>query len=106
MHKDLERWSNQARFIQMIVDGKLVVSKKKKLDLIAELKQKGFKAIPKVADATKQGKLESSSEREDADDDDASTDANAYDYLLGVSTCSCIRLNESNDPIDAYLVTD
>lgn len=90
MHKDLEKWSNQARFVQMIVDGKLVVSKKKKVDLIAELKQKGFKAIPKVVDATKQGKLEPSSEREDEGDDDGhiSTDANVYDYLLGVSNFS------------------
>jgi DNA topoisomerase-2 len=43
MQKDLEKLSNQARFIQMIIDGKLVVSKKKKKDLVAELKQKNFK---------------------------------------------------------------
>lgn len=107
MHKDLEKWSNQARFIQMIVDGKLVVSKKRKVDLIAELKQKGFKAIPKVVDATKQGKLESSSEKEDVDDDDhISTEANAYDYLLGVSNFCCVCVDESNDLTDAYLVTN
>ena len=75
----------------MIIDGKLVVSKKKKVDLIAELKQKGFKAIPKVIDATKKGKLESGSEKEEAEEDGGdrlSTDANAYDYLLGVSDFS------------------
>lgn len=79
----------------MIIDGKLVVSKKKKVDLIAELKQKGFKPIPKVIDATKKGKLEYGSEKEDAEEDDddgdgTSTDASAYDYLLGVSNFSDI----------------
>ena len=89
MHKDFEKWNNQARFIQMIIDGKLVVSKKKKVDLIAELKQKGFKAIPKVVDATKKGKLESGSEKEDVEEDSrVSADASAYDYLLGVSNFS------------------
>lgn len=97
MHRDLEKWSNQARFIQMIVDGKLVVSKKTKVVLIAELKQKGFKAIPKVIDATKKGKLDPSSDAEDAEDaenaendDPISADASAYEYLLGVSNFACI----------------
>lgn len=75
----------------MIIDGKLVVSKKKKVDLIAELKQKGFKAIPKAVDATKKGDLESGSEKEDAEEGEdgrISNEANAYDYLLGVSNLS------------------
>lgn len=73
----------------MIIDGKLVVSKKKKVDLIAELKQKGFKAIPKVIDATKKGQLEAGSDKEDAEEEDRiSADASAYDYLLGVSNLS------------------
>lgn len=84
MQKDLEKWSNQARFIQMIIDGKLIVSKKKKVDLIAELRQKGFKAIPKIADAAKQGELEPVLEQEETEED-FETGANAYDYLLGVS---------------------
>lgn len=89
LHKGLEKWNNQARFIQMIIDGKLVVSKKKKVDLIAELKQKGFKAIPKVVDATKKGNLDPGSEKEDVEEDSPiSADASAYDYLLGVSKFS------------------
>lgn len=85
MQKDLEKLSNQARFIQMIIDGKLVVSKKKKKDLVAELKQKNFKPFPKVTDAMKEGELEPVVDNEDETEEDVETGANAFDYLLGVS---------------------
>lgn len=84
MHKDLDKWSNQARFIQMIIDGKLVVSKKKKIDLIAELKQKGFKAIAKSADASKVDDLPLDEDNEE-EADDVIAGATSFDYLLGVS---------------------
>lgn len=78
MQKDLDKWSNQARFIQMIIDGKLVVSKKKKADLVDELKSKGFMPL---STASKVEKME-----EDEDEgEDVSTGARSYDYLLGVS---------------------
>ena len=98
MHKDLDKWSNQARFIKMIIDGKLVVAKRKKVDLIAELKQLGFKAIPKVVDANKQGKLDSILDKDNPDEDvdeDESTGASVYEYLLGVSNRSWISLNKN-----------
>ena len=85
MHKDLEKLSNQARFIQMIIDGKLVVSKKKKKDLVLELRQKDFKPIPKVADASKEGELEQAQQDEEETEEDVELGAGAYDYLLGVS---------------------
>lgn len=82
MQEDLDKWSNQARFIQMIIDGKLVVSRKKKIDLIAELKQKGFKAISKIADASKINDLTPDPDNEEDSDDVTGA---SYDYLLGVS---------------------
>jgi DNA topoisomerase II len=88
LQKDLEKLSNQARFIQMIIDGKLVVSKKQKAILVKELKQKNFTPFPKVSQAKASGELEPVVE----DDDDEAVDADlelaasAYDYLLGVST--------------------
>lgn len=82
MQKDLEKWSDQARFIQMIIDGKLVVSKRKKVELIAELKEKGFKPISKTASASKIDGLVPDPDNEEADD---TTGASSYDYLLGVS---------------------
>ncbi|KAF2092181.1 type II DNA topoisomerase [Saccharata proteae CBS 121410] len=87
MQKELEKLSNQSRFIQMIIDGKLVVSKKKKAALVAELKAKGFKPIPKLSDARNQGELEDVVENdEDAADDEPG--ANDYDYLLGMAIWS------------------
>lgn len=85
MQKDLDKLTNQARFVQMIIDGKLVVSKKKKPILIAELKEKGFKAFPKVAEAVKAGETEQVVE-EEGSEEEATTEvaSNAYDYLLGV----------------------
>lgn len=76
--------TNQARFIQMIITGELIVSRKKKADLVAELKKKGFKQFPKVKDATKEGEIEPTVDAEADADDDVEAGASAYDYLLGV----------------------
>ena len=70
----------------MIIDGKLVVSKKKKKILVVELKQKGFKAFPKTVDASKEGESEPVVEIEEDNDENVETEASAYDYLLGVCT--------------------
>ena len=86
MQRELEKLNNQARFVQMIIDAKLVVSKKKKLVLVQELKEKGFKAFPKKADAIKEGELAPIADNdEDEEEEDSQTGASAYDYLLGVS---------------------
>jgi phosphosulfolactate synthase (CoM biosynthesis protein A) len=107
MHRELEKWTNQARFVQMIVDGKLVVSKKRKTDLVAELKQKGFKGFPKVKDAIKEGELEPIADNDEEIEADIETGANAYDYLLGVSDkVAKHALHRTNYIIDAYLVVD
>ena len=90
MQRELEKFTNQARFVQMIIDGKLVVSKKKKLALVQELKEKGFKAFTKKAEAVKEGELaplaDNDEEEEEEEEEDAQTGAAAYDYLLGVSS--------------------
>ncbi len=87
LQRTLEKLTNQARFIEMIISGELVVAKKKKAVLVAELKKRGFKQFPKVKDASKEGEDEEVVEDEAAANagesaDDA--DASAYDYLLGV----------------------
>lgn len=79
MQKDLDKWNNQARFIQMIIDGKLVVSKKKKADLVDELKSKGFMPFSTASNANKM-------EEDEEEGEDVSTGARSYDYLLGVSS--------------------
>ena len=84
MNKDLKRLTNQARFVQMIIDQKLSISKKKKAVLIAELKKLSFDAFPKVKDAAKAGETEDIAEEEDTEDSGEVADASAYDYLLGM----------------------
>ncbi|KAF2642637.1 type II DNA topoisomerase [Massarina eburnea CBS 473.64] len=86
MHKELDRLTNQSNFIQMIIDGKLVVSKKKKAALVAELKKHNFTAFPKVAEAKKAGEQEDA--LEDEDDADRAAGLTDYDYLLGMAIWS------------------
>ena len=75
----------------MIIDGKLVVSKKRKLALVQELKEKGFKAIPKVTDALKHGEVEPFADNEEEDEEDGAVGAAAYDYLLGMPIWSLTK---------------
>lgn len=84
MTKELEKMTNQARFIQMIIDGQLVVSKKKKVDLVKELKVKNFKAIAKGFEAIKEGELAPIADDDEESEEDIESGASSYDYLLGV----------------------
>jgi len=92
MTRELDRLTNQARFVQMIIDDQLVVSRKKKVVLVTELQKLGFKRFPKIADAKKQGEFEESVQDENADDDESeessSVRAGDYDYLLGMAIWS------------------
>jgi DNA topoisomerase II len=46
LREEDEKLANKVRFIQMVIDGKLVLSKKKKAALLQELKQLKFKPFP------------------------------------------------------------
>ena len=85
MQRELDRFTNQARFIKMIIDRELNISKKKKAVLIAELRKLDFKPFAKVEDATKDGEIAPVVE-DDAEngDDDMTLASSSYDYLLGV----------------------
>ncbi|KAK8255374.1 DNA topoisomerase II [Phyllosticta capitalensis] len=86
MSKDLNKLTNQARFIQMIIDNKLVVSKKKKMVIVAELQKLGFSPIPKN-EAKKQGEEEEVVDEDDSEED-KEAGANDFDYLLGMAIWS------------------
>jgi DNA topoisomerase-2 len=85
MEKELSKMNNQARFIQMIIDGKLVVSKKKKAVLVAELRKLNFTPFSKNEDAKRAGEQEDVQEEDDDEDSELDVSASDYDYLLGVS---------------------
>lgn len=67
-----------------IIEGKLVVSKKKKPVLVAELRKRNYEAFSKIKDAEKAGETEDVIENEEEVEDDDDTDARDFDYLLGV----------------------
>lgn len=79
---------NMARFIEEIIDGKLVVSRKKKAVLVEELRTRKYRPFPKVQ-ADKKNKNTDEEMGQDDDDNEAeeSSDepgAGDYDYLLSV----------------------
>ena len=64
----------------MIIKKELAVSGRKKLDLIRDLKSKGFKSFPKVIKPSVDEDTEEVVEEEEVDN----TSDNGYDYLLSV----------------------
>jgi len=84
-----ERLSNQARFVLMIIEKKLVVSNRKKADIVAELRKLEFRPFPvkpkpKTAGDPDQADEEGAEEEEVADLSAAGT-AGDFDYLLGMA---------------------
>jgi DNA topoisomerase II len=88
LQNQLDKLNNQARFVRMIVDKQLVVSNRKKDDIVAELRQKGFRPFPKVSKAKAAGETEDLAEDEEQEVIGASSD---YDYLLGMAIWSLTR---------------
>ena len=80
----LEKLKNQVRFVQMIIKKELVVSGKKRAEIIRDLKSKGFKTFAKVAKANVQGDSEEPAEDVEEDEDTSDSPDNGYDYLLTV----------------------
>ncbi|KAF8060944.1 DNA topoisomerase II [Lyophyllum atratum] len=96
-----EKLTNQARFIQMIVDKQLIVSNRKKADIVVDLRKHEFRPFPKAANAKKAGETEDAQEDEDDDDDEeasggagkgkAGGESSDYDYLLGMAIWSLTK---------------
>ena len=82
---EYRKLKNQARFVMEIIDNKLVVSKKKKPVLVAELREREYEPFPKRKDAKKADETEDVVENEDEVTPDEESGARDFDYLLGVS---------------------
>lgn len=83
LEMQLDKLANQVRFVQMIIKKELVVSGRKKADIISDLRQMDFKPIPKVVKVKAPADFEDvPEEEEEADHSGANTD---YDYLLGMA---------------------
>ena len=84
-----EKLTNQARFIQLIVDKQLVVSNRKKADIVVDLRKHKFRPFPKVSNAKRAGEIEDAAE-DDEQDNEVGGDAD-YDYLLGMAIWSLTK---------------
>lgn len=110
-HADYRKLKNQARFIQEIIDGVLVVSKKRKDVLVQELRDRKYEAFPRGEDVKKKGAKDDQDGSDNEDKDDVGEGgARDYDYLLGVRLKPCcghnVALTLTMNSIDAHLVPD
>jgi DNA topoisomerase-2 len=103
LEKERARLTNQARFVRAIIDGDLVVSKKKKAVLVAELDKARYRRFPKIVDAKKQGEFEAVVEQDEDESEDAETTAGGsdFDYLLGMAIWSLTQ--ERVDKLNAQI---
>jgi DNA topoisomerase-2 len=88
INTEYRKLKNQARFVTEIIDNKLIVSKKKKPVLVAELRKREYEPFPKVKDAQKAGEDDDVVENDEEVAADEDSGARDYDYLLGVRTVS------------------
>ena len=74
------------RFILAVVDGKLIVSKRKKVDLENELRASNYEALPRTAKAASAAAAAALSEGgEEAEGGaEGAAEGCSYDYLLGM----------------------
>ncbi|PWY98256.1 putative DNA topoisomerase II [Testicularia cyperi] len=75
-----DRLSNQARFVQMIITRQLIVSNRKRKDIVVELRQKDFRPFPREAKASVAADPDST---EPVDEEEISADSD-FDYLLNM----------------------
>ncbi|KAJ8071376.1 hypothetical protein OCU04_001702 [Sclerotinia nivalis] len=102
LNVEFRKLTNQARFVTEIIENKLVVSKKKKPVLVAELRKRGYEGFPKVSDAKKSGETDDVVENEEEVAVDEDAGARDYDYLLGLPIWSLTqervdKLNKQKD---------
>ena len=86
MKKELKVLENKARFVEEVCRGELVVSNRKRTELLTELSERGYDLYPKD-----EKKVEQDEEDSDDDVDESASDAElakGYEYLLGMKIWS------------------
>ena len=82
MSKELTILENKARFVQEVCNGELVVSNRKRKELLHDLQERGYDLFPK------DGKKETIDEEDDDEQVEESTSdaelSKGYEYLLGM----------------------
>ena len=91
MHKELKILENKARFVEEVCKGELVVSSRKRTELLTELQNKEYDLFPKD---TRIGLVHEEGQEIDTEElDENATDselAKGYEYLLGMKIWSLI----------------
>lgn len=67
----------------MIIDKELIVSNRKKVDIVSDLRKHKFRPFPKVTTAKASGETEPALEDEE-DEEESNGNASDFDYLLGM----------------------
>ena len=80
----LDKLTNQVRFIQMIIKKELAVSGRKKQDIVRDLKTKGFTPFEKPAKVAANAETENETAAAEEEEEDTTTGTTGYDYLLQV----------------------
>ncbi|KAH7328142.1 DNA topoisomerase [Stachybotrys elegans] len=99
-HDEYRKLKNQARFIKEIIDGDLVVGRKRKDVLVQELRERKYEAFPRNADQSKK-KDENAASGDEEDEVESAGSAGDYDYLLSMPIWSLTaeRLEKLKDAI-------
>lgn len=86
MNNALDKLKNQVRFVQMIIEKKLIVSGRRKVDIVVDLRELNFMTIAKVV-------KDKNPERDEPDEDEqeAGESDSDYDYLLGMAIWNLTR---------------
>ncbi|KAJ3107884.1 DNA topoisomerase 2 [Phlyctochytrium planicorne] len=84
---EYQKLDNKVRFIMEIIKGTLIVQNRKKADIVKELRNKDYLAIPKAIE--KKGQSASNDEDDDDTEESAGVPGKAnqtdFDYLLGMA---------------------
>eukprot|EP00586_Coscinodiscus_wailesii_P022889 CAMPEP_0172499578 /NCGR_PEP_ID=MMETSP1066-20121228/128235_1 /TAXON_ID=671091 /ORGANISM="Coscinodiscus wailesii, Strain CCMP2513" /LENGTH=1565 /DNA_ID=CAMNT_0013273369 /DNA_START=67 /DNA_END=4764 /DNA_ORIENTATION=+ len=87
MRREERMLTNKARFVLEVCQGELIVTKRKRKELLAELQERGYELF---GDDSKK-KSNDDSDEEESDNDDSPSDAElgkGYEYLLGMKIWS------------------
>ncbi|GAB5354226.1 hypothetical protein AAMO2058_000101500 [Amorphochlora amoebiformis] len=80
LSNEVKKLSNKARFIRAVIDGDVVIQRKKKAEIIDQLQEQGYALFPK--------NKKSDDEDEENEEADEKSLSSGYDYLLGMQLWS------------------
>merc|ERR1712003_365590 len=86
LHREKKMLSNKARFVEEVCSGDLVVSNRKRKEILSDLKSRGYDLLPKETDKNREE--ESDVESDVEDDENEATLVKGYEYLLGMKIWS------------------